>query len=105
MSFVWSFILLLLLPINTFSQAMEKPVIPNDVLWEPDIEYLTAGAKAVNLAMDVVTPKGSGGPYPAVVCIHGGGFRKGERQSQLPLCIKLARTRLCGSDDFLSPLA
>ena len=113
MPFVWSFILLLLLPINTFSQTMEKPVIPNDVLWEPDIEYLTAGAKAVNLAMDVVTPKGSGGPYPVVVCIHGGGFRKGERQSQLPLCIKLAKRgyvaatisyRLSPRDQFPAPV-
>ena len=62
MSFVWSLILLLLLPIYSYSQTIEKPVIPDDVLWEPDIEYLTAGAKTVNLAMDVVTPKGSGGP-------------------------------------------
>ena len=113
MPFVWSFILLLLLPIYSFSQTIEKPVIPDDVLWEPDIEYLTAGAKAVNLAMDVVTPKGSGGPYPAVVCIHGGGFRKGERQSQLPLCIKLAKRgyvaatisyRLSPRDQFPAPV-
>src|SRR6185295_20426284 len=91
MSFVWSLIILLLSPIYSFSQALEKPIIPDDVFWEPDIEYLTAGAKTVNLAMDLVAPKGPGGPYPAVVCIHGGGFRKGDRQSQLPLCIKLAR--------------
>jgi acetyl esterase/lipase len=113
MSVVWSLMLLLLLPVYSHSQTVEKPVIPDDVLWEPDIEYLTAGAKAVNLAMDVVTPRGTGGPYPAVVCIHGGGFRKGERQSQLPLCIKLARRgyvaatisyRLSPRDQFPAPV-
>ena len=80
MPFALSFILLLLLPIFSFGQTSERPVIPDDVLWEPDVEYLTAGAKAVNLAMDVVAPKGNGGPYPAVVCIHGGGFRTRARR-------------------------
>ena len=63
--------------------------------------------------MDVVSPKGSDGPYPAVICIHRGGFRKGERQSQIPLCIKLAKReyvaatvsyRLSPRDQFPAPV-
>src|SRR4029453_8127158 len=74
-----------------FGQQSAKPSIPDNVTWEPGIEYAPGGAKSESLKMDIVRPKGSGGPYPAVVCIHGGGFRRGSRDSYLPLCIKLAQ--------------
>jgi len=66
-------------------------MVPNDVIWEPAIQYATAGAIPVNLMMDVVRPRKQSGRLPAVVCIHGGGFFGGKRESYLPLCIRLAQ--------------
>ena len=37
-----------------FAQQPQAPAIPDDVIWEPAIQYATAGAKTVNLMMDVV---------------------------------------------------
>jgi acetyl esterase/lipase len=36
-------------------------------------------------------PKSGTGPFPAIVCIHGGGFRAGTRQGYDSLCIRLAQ--------------
>ena len=76
---------------SVFAQQPQIPPIPDDVIWEPAIEYVTAGAIPVNLMMDVVRPRKQSGRLPAVVCIHGGGFRAGTRESYLPLCIRLAQ--------------
>jgi acetyl esterase/lipase len=65
--------------------------VPADIIWEPDLEYSIAGGKGARLAMDVVRPAEGGGPCPAVVCIHGGGFRAGNREHYLPLCVRLAQ--------------
>jgi acetyl esterase/lipase len=35
-------------------------------------------------------PKDGAGPFPAVICIHGGGFRAGTRESFNGLCLQLA---------------
>lgn len=56
------------------------------VIVEKDVDYSNVGAR---VAMDVVRPVGPG-PFPAVVAIHGGGFRRGSRDSYVPLCNKLA---------------
>src|SRR5215470_8625485 len=74
-----------------FAQQPQIPPIPDDVMWEPAIQYATAGAMPVNLMMDIVRPRSQNGHLPAVVCIHGGGFRAGNRESYLPLCIRLAQ--------------
>src|SRR2546422_10249664 len=64
--------------------------MPDNVIYEPNLDY--APAVGGKLAMDIVRPRDiSGAPHPAVLCIHGGGFRAGARQSYLPLCIKLAQ--------------
>ena len=68
-----------------------KPSIPDNLIWEPGIEYAPGAAKSESLKMDVVRPRGARNPLPAVVCIHGGGFRAGSRDGYLPLCIKLAQ--------------
>jgi len=96
-----------------FGQQPQIPTIPDDVIWEPAIEYAAAGAKTVNLMMDVVRPRKQSGRLPAVVCIHGGGFRAGNRESYLPLCIRLAQHgyvaatvsyRLSPRDQFPAPV-
>ncbi len=67
----------------------------------------------VNLMMDVVRPRKQSGRLPAVVCIHGGGFRADSRESYLPLCIRLAQRgyvaatvsyRLSPRDQFPAPV-
>jgi acetyl esterase/lipase len=96
-----------------FPQQPQVPLIPDDVTWEPAIQYDTAGAMPVNLMMDVVRPRKQSGRLPAVVCIHGGGFRAGNRESYLPLCIRLAQRgyvaatvsyRLSPRDQFPAPV-
>ena len=74
-----------------FAQQTNKPSIPDNVIWEPAIEYAPGAAKSESLKMDIVRPRGAQRPLPAVVCIHGGGFRAGTRDGYLPLCIKLAQ--------------
>ncbi len=51
------------------------------------VEYSNVGAK---MEMDIVRPANATVPAPAVLLVHGGGFRAGNRQSYLPLAQKLA---------------
>jgi len=62
------------------------PKIPETLIHDPGVVYSTVGGR---MEMDVVRPRNAAGA-PAVVLIHGGGFRRGNRQSQLPLAVKLA---------------
>jgi acetyl esterase/lipase len=63
--------------------------IPENVVFEPGVEYAVAGSE--HLQVDVARPKSGDGPYPAIVCIHGGGFRAGKRESYDKLCVTLAQ--------------
>ncbi|MBK5295426.1 MAG: alpha/beta hydrolase fold domain-containing protein [Acidobacteriia bacterium] len=55
----------------------------------PDtVEYSNIGGK---MMMDIVRPKASPvGLRPAVLLVHGGGFRRGTRESYLPVAARLA---------------
>lgn len=66
---------------NSF--ALELP----DVHWETGIEYTNPGEP---LHLNMARPKQGEGPFPAVLCIHGGGFRAGKRESYDALCVRLA---------------
>jgi acetyl esterase/lipase len=72
------------------TQAAKPPKldIPDGVAFEPDIVYTKPGGEAVQL--DLARPKSGDGPFPAVICIHGGGFRAGDRYGYDPLCLRLA---------------
>ena len=50
------------------------PQLPDTVIHDRDIEYSNVGAR---VAMDIVRPKGlsASDRLPAVLFIHGGGFR------------------------------
>jgi acetyl esterase/lipase len=61
--------------------------MPDSVTWTPNIEYSNVGAK---MEMDIVRPKNQTGLAPAVLLIHGGGFRQGTRQSYLKQAARLA---------------
>jgi len=62
-----------------------------EVVFEEGIEY--ANPDNQHLKLNLARPKdapGGGASMPAVVCIHGGGFRAGERTGWNERCKKLA---------------
>ncbi|MEP6670717.1 MAG: alpha/beta hydrolase [Chthoniobacter sp.] len=63
--------------------------IPDDVVFESGVEYAVAGGE--HLQVDLARPKNGDGPFPAIVCIHGGGFRAGKREAYDKLCVQLAQ--------------
>ena len=63
--------------------------VPDSLIHDADVEYSNVGAR---VAMDIVRPKAaSPEKRPAVLLVHGGGFRRGNRQSYLPVAIRLAQ--------------
>lgn len=67
-------------------QAQVK--VPETVTWEAGIEYTNPDDQ--HLQLNLARPKTGDGPFPTVLCIHGGGFRAGKRDGYDALCIKLA---------------
>jgi acetyl esterase/lipase len=61
---------------------------PGEVVWEPNVGY--ANPDGEPLQLNLARPRTGDGPFPAVLCIHGGGFRAGKRDSYDGLCKKLA---------------
>src|SRR5260370_5346991 len=61
--------------------------VPDSVVLEKDVDYATM--HGVKLAMDVARPRAAG-LHPGVVLVHGGGFRRGNRQSYLAQAVRLA---------------
>ncbi|MEI8381083.1 MAG: alpha/beta hydrolase [Planctomycetota bacterium] len=70
------------------SNTLAAPPVPDSVVWETGIEYSNPADE--HLQLNLARPKAGNGPFPAVLCIHGGGFRAGKRDSYDALCIKLA---------------
>lgn len=68
--------------------AHAAPVVPDAVVWAEGLEY--AAPNGAPLLLNMAAPREGAGPFPAVVCIHGGGFRAGKRESHDALCVKLA---------------
>jgi acetyl esterase/lipase len=66
-----------------------RPDVPEGVVFEPGVEY--ANPDDQHLQLDLARPKTGDGPFPAVLCIHGGGFRAGTRQGYDGLCLRLAQ--------------
>jgi len=61
---------------------------PQSVIYDADVEYSNVGER---VAMDILRPRApSATPRPAVVMVHGGGFRAGKRESYLPMAARLA---------------
>ena len=63
-------------------------VIPSDVALDRSVDYTSIPHG--RLAMDIARPKAPG-QYPGIVLIHGGGFSGGNRESYLPLALRLAQ--------------
>ena len=63
--------------------------VPDDVLFESGIEY--ANPDNQHLQLNLARPKNASGLMPAVLCIHGGGFRAGTRDGYNALYVRLAQ--------------
>ena len=77
---------LLCLPLAHLTAA--TPTVPENVSFETGIEF--ANPADQHLKLDLAMPKTGAGPFPAIVCIHGGGFRAGTREGYDNLCLTLA---------------
>jgi acetyl esterase/lipase len=60
----------------------------DEVDFETGIEYTNPDGQHVKL--NIARPHTGAGPFPAVLCIHGGGFRAGDRKGYDTLCKQLA---------------
>lgn len=63
--------------------------VPDDVTFTRDIEF--ANPDNQHLQLNLAKPKNASGALPTVLCIHGGGFRAGKRESYDKLCLTLAQ--------------
>jgi acetyl esterase/lipase len=61
-----------------------------EVAFEEGIEYANPDDQHLKLNLARPTDQKEGQRLPAVVCIHGGGFRAGDRKSYDALCKRLA---------------
>jgi len=73
----------------TAVQAQTKVIVPDDVTFEAGVEY--ANPDDQHLQLNIARPKTGDGPFPAIICIHGGGFRAGSRTGYDGLIVKFAQ--------------
>jgi acetyl esterase/lipase len=91
--------------------AQTPPPVPDTVVAERDVPYSAVGGRQT---MDIIRPRAaSSTPRPAVLLVHGGGFRAGTKESYIPLAVKLAEHgyiaatiayRLAPRNQFPAPL-
>src|SRR5262249_41908853 len=82
------FVTFLCSTITQVAAARGELNIPENILFESAIEY--ANPDNQHLQLNIARPKDSDHLLPCVLCIHGGGFRAGNRDSYNPLLVKLA---------------
>jgi acetyl esterase/lipase len=71
------------------SVSAAELAVPTGVRFLPAVEY--AKPDGQSLLLDLALPAPSDRPSAAVLCIHGGGFRAGTRQTYDKLCLNLAQ--------------
>ncbi|MES1257954.1 MAG: alpha/beta hydrolase fold domain-containing protein [Acidobacteriota bacterium] len=70
------------------AQPPTAPKVPDTLLAETNVEYSAVGGRQT---LDIVRPRnGAATPRPAVLLVHGGGFRAGSKEGYTSLAIKLA---------------
>jgi acetyl esterase/lipase len=77
-----------LLPLTVLGLLVLTPSSRAEIVFEPDVEYAHPGNESLKL--NLARPKDSSSPVPAIVCIHGGGFRAGDRKGWDGRCRMLA---------------
>lgn len=70
------------------AQAFAAAEPPATVYVEKDVVYAKVDGK--ELKMDMARPKVGDGPFPAVICIHGGGWKAGDKSSMVSQVYGLA---------------
>jgi acetyl esterase/lipase len=75
--------------VTTPEKKPASPAIPAGLTYLENQLYCMPD-KDTKLMADILLPKAGNGPNPAVVCLHGGGWVKGSRKTNLPIMIKLA---------------
>jgi len=76
---------------TTVWSAPADPQIPENIRYQPNVAYDNADPQQV---MDIFQPANNsdaGPTHPAVLFIHGGGFRAGSRKGYTKQCVRLAQ--------------
>ena len=69
-------------------QPPKVPQVPDTLIAERDVTYSAVGGRQT---MDIIRPRDTSTiARPAVLLIHGGGFRAGSKEGYIPLAVKLA---------------
>jgi acetyl esterase/lipase len=78
--------------VESIASAKKKEVlkVPEGVVYCPELTYCSLEDKT-HLTLDLAYPKNGVGPYPAVICIHGGGWMRGDCKKHVPLTLQLAQ--------------
>jgi acetyl esterase/lipase len=74
---------------NNPSITIARPAVPASIRVQADVAYCTLGSRTLHADVCYPTKKRRGG-YPAVVFIHGGGWRSGSPGQHLPMAQQLA---------------
>lgn len=69
--------------------VLSAQVCGQDVRFEAGIPFAQVAGETLKLNM--ARPAKGAGPFPTVICIHGGGFSGGRREDYDELCRKFAR--------------
>ncbi len=83
--FFWAWVVLFFAIRPGFTAEL---VVPDSVQFERGVEY--ANPDGQHLQLNIARPKKAGPPLPCILCIHGGGFRAGNREGYNPLLLRLA---------------
>src|SRR5438045_1067805 len=87
--------LFLVLVLMSAAGRAAELALPENVLFERNIEY--ANPDGQHLQLNLARPRSGSGPFPSVLCIHGGGFRAGTRDGYDKLCVSLAEHGFVGA--------
>lgn len=88
-AFLWAGVVVASVVASAVPVRAADPEVPADVVYEKEVEYSNPDDQ--HLQMNIARPKNAKGPLPAVLCIHGGGFRAGHRDGYNNLIIRLAQ--------------
>jgi len=69
--------------------SIARPPVPKNIRQYTNLPYCTLGPRTLRAEVCQPTKKRRGG-YPAVLFVHGGGWRSGHRSQHLPLAQQLA---------------
>jgi len=89
MKSIWVLPAAFLAAIGTSFGTAAELVVPDNVVFERGIEFSNPDAQ--QLQLNLARPKNASSALPVVLCIHGGGFRAGNRDGNNALCLKLAQ--------------